>query len=143
MAIVGISLALGTLRVSFISALVFAIISYLLAFVTVYVLAWIIDALAPTFGATRNFANALKLSVYSYTPVWLTGIFLLLPGLWFLRILGLYGLYLMWLGLPVLMKAPARENTTIGYFVAIIVVAIVIAYILSRVLGAIVGIPSF
>jgi hypothetical protein len=145
LAIIGIPLPVGTLRVSFISALVFAIISYLLAFVTVYVLAWIIDALAPTFGATRNFANALKLSVYSYTPWWLAGIFLLIPGLWFLRILGLYGLYLMWLGLPVLMKAPTRENTTIGYFVAIIVVAIVIAYILSRILGAIVGVgvPSF
>lgn len=146
MAIIGISLpVVGTLRISLVSALIFAIISYLMAFVTVYVVALIIDALAPTFGATRNSANALKLAVYSYTPVWLVGIFLLIPPLWFLRILGLYGLYLMWLGLPVLMKAPAKDNMTIGYFAAIIVSAIVIGYVLSRILGAIVGIsvPSF
>jgi Yip1-like protein len=146
MAIVGIPLpVLGTLRISLVSALIFAIVSYLMAFVTVYVVALIIDGLAPIFGASRNFANALKLAVYSYTPVWLVGIFLLVPGLWLLRILAIYGLYLMWLGLPVLMKAPARSNMTIGYFAAIIVCAIVIGYILSRILGAIIGVavPSF
>jgi hypothetical protein len=146
MAIIGISLpVVGTLRISLVSALIFVVVSYLMAFVTVYVVALIIDALAPTFGATRNSANALKLTVYSYTPIWLVGIFMLIPGLWFLRILGIYGLYLMWLGLPVLMKAPAKDNMIIGYFVAIIVCALVIGYILSRILGAIVGVgvPSF
>jgi hypothetical protein len=146
MAIIGISLpVVGTLRISLVSALGFAIVSYLMAFVTVYVVALIIDALAPTFSASKNFANALKLTVYSYTPVWLAGIFMLIPGLWFLRILGIYGLYLMWLGLPILMKAPAKDNMTIGYFVAIIVCVIVVGYILSRILGAIVGVavPSF
>jgi len=140
MAIIGIPVpVIGTLRISLVSALIFAIVSYLLAFVTVYVVALIVDALAPTFGATRDPANALKLAAYSYTPVWLVGIFLLIPGLWFLRILGLYGLYLMWLGLPVLMKAPARESSTIGYFAAIIISAIVIGYILPRIVGVIVG----
>jgi len=144
MAIIGISVpVVGTLRISLVSALIFAIVSYLMAFVTVYVVGLIIDALAPTFGAIRNPANALKLAAYSYTPVWLVGIFLLIPGLWFLRILGLYGLYLMWLGLPVMMKAPARENATIGYFAAIIVCAIVTGYILSRIVGLILGgVPS-
>jgi len=97
--------------------------------------------LAPTFGASRNPANALKLAVYSHTPCWLAGIFLLSPGLWVLRILGLYGLYLMWLGLPVLMKAPSSEKSTIGYFAAIAVGAIVIRYILSWIFSLVVDVP--
>jgi Yip1 domain len=141
MAIIGISLpVVGTLRISFGSALIYAVVTYLMAFVTVYVLALIVDALAPTFKATKNFDNALKLTVYSYTPVWLVGIFLLIPGLSFLRILGIYGLYLMWLGLPMLMKVPQQDNTVIGYFAAIIVCAIVIGYIIARVLTAIIGV---
>ena len=61
---------------------------------------------APRFGGRKNFGNALKLSVYSHTPLWLAGIFLLIPGLNFLLILGVYGLYLFWIGLPLLMQVP-------------------------------------
>ena len=73
--------------------LISAVVSYLLSFVAVVVIALIIDALAPTFLAQKNFPNAVKLAVYSYTPVWLVGIiglFPLIPGLSFLTILGLY-----------------------------------------------------
>jgi len=140
--IIGIPVpVVGTLHISLTSALIFAIGIYLMAFVTVYVVALIIDVLAPTFGASRNPANALKLAVYSHTPCWLAGIFLLSPGLWVLRILGLYGLYLMWLGLPVLMKAPSSEKSTIGYFAAIAVGAIVIRYILSWIFSLVVDVP--
>ena len=45
----------------------------------------------------------------AHTPVWLAGVFLLIPGLNFLMILGLYGSYLLWVGLPPLMGAP-QEN---------------------------------
>jgi hypothetical protein len=65
-----------------------------------------ISLLAPRFGGKKNFPNALKLSVYSHTPLWLAGIFLLVPGLNFLLILGAYGLYLLWVGLPMLMQVP-------------------------------------
>jgi hypothetical protein len=86
-----------------------ALVTYLSGFAVVYGLALIIDALAPAFGAQKNFAAALKLAVYSYTPVWLAGIFLLVPGLSFLVILGLQGIYLLWVGLPILLQAPAEK----------------------------------
>jgi hypothetical protein len=86
-----------------------ALVSYLLAFAVVYVLALIVDVLAPVFAARRDFAAALMLTVYSMTPVWLAGIFLLVPGLSFLIILGLYGAYLLWAGLPILMRAPPER----------------------------------
>jgi len=117
--------------VPFLSGLISAIFGYVMTFVVVYVVALIVDALAPTFDAQKNFPNALKLTVYSYTPAWLAGIFLLIPGLSFLTILGLYGLYLMWLGLPPLMQAP--RDKALPYAAAVVVSAVLIAIVLGAI----------
>jgi hypothetical protein len=135
--IIGVSVpVIGTVRVGVVSGIASAIVHYLLAFAMVYVLGLVIDALAPTFNAQKDQANALKLAVYSMTPAWLAGIFSLIPGLRVLGILGLYGLYLLWVGLPPLMKAPQEKATF--YAAAVVVCAIVI----SIVIGVIVGIFS-
>jgi hypothetical protein len=89
--------------------LIRTVIAYAATFTVVYVLAGIIDLLAPKFGTQKNFPNALKLSIYSHTPLWLAGIFLLIPGLNFLMLLGIYGAYVLWVGLPTLMRVP-EEN---------------------------------
>jgi hypothetical protein len=112
-----------------------AIVGYVMAFVVTFVVALIVDALAPTFGAQKNFPNALKLTVYSYTPAWLAGIFLLIPGLSFLAILGLYGLYLLWLGLPPLMLAP--RDKALPYAATVVVCAVIIALVLGFIQAAI------
>ncbi len=107
--VIGVSVpAIGTIRAPLYSALLGAVVGYVLTFVFIYILALIIDLLAPRFGAQKNFSSALKLTVYSYTPSWLAGVFLLIPGLRFLTILGLYGVYLLWTGLPRLMKGTGR-----------------------------------
>src|SRR3954462_2831161 len=80
--------------------------TYLLTLGGVYVLALIIDALAPGFHGTKNQLQALKLAAYGSTASWVSGIFSIVPGLRWLGMLGLYSLYLLYLGLPVLMKAP-------------------------------------
>jgi hypothetical protein len=135
---IGTSLiGIGAYRVPIMTGLFNAIVTYLLSFVAVYVLAFIIDALAPTFGGQKNFANALKLAVYSYTPGWLAGIFFLIPALSFLAILALYGLYLVWTGLPTLMKAPQERST--AYTAAVVVCAIVITAVLALLQGALIS----
>jgi hypothetical protein len=132
--IIGMSLpGLGTVRIGIVSGIASAIIHYLLAFVMVYVLGLIIDALAPTFGGQKSQPNALKVAVYSMTPAWLAGVFSLIPGLRGLSILGLYGLYLLWVGLPLLMKAPQEKS--IGYAGAVVVCAIVISFVIAAIVG--------
>jgi Yip1-like protein len=126
--------------VGIIPALIFAVINYVLAFVIVYILALIINALATTFDGRTDFESALKLAVYASTPLWLVGIFLLVPMLGFLTILGLYGLYLLWTGLPPLMKSP-DGNKTLGYAVAIVVAAIVIYIVIGAIIGLLIGFP--
>jgi len=102
----------------------------------VFVMAFIIDALAPSFGAQKSQIQALKLTVYSYTATWVAGILSIVPILGILAALaGLYGLYIMYLGLPKLMKSPADK--TVGYFVVSIVVAIVVNIIIGVIVGAV------
>jgi Yip1 domain len=135
LSIIGLGMGpMGAFRVGIGAGLFGAILRYLLAFVMVYVMALIIDALAPTFGGRKDQSSALKLAVYSMTPAWLAGVFLLIPSLGFLGILGLYGLYVFWLGVPVMMKAPSDKSA--AYTAAVVVCAIVISLVVGVILGA-------
>jgi hypothetical protein len=118
-------------------ALIAAVIHYLLAFVSVYIVAWIVNLLAPSFASQKDFPSALKVTVYSYTASWLAGVFLLIPALSFLTILGLYGLYLLYLGLPPVMKTPPEK--AILYTIVVVVCAIIVAIVLGAVITAIIG----
>ncbi|MGH8713077.1 MAG: Yip1 family protein, partial [Casimicrobiaceae bacterium] len=107
-----------------------AVVKYVLAFVGVFVVAWLVDMLAPTFGGQRDSLRALKVTAYSYTPAWVAGILHLVPALGVLALLaGLYGLYLLYLGLPVLMRCPREKS--VGYTIVLIVCAIVVSVIVS------------
>jgi hypothetical protein len=130
MSLVGVSLPMGgSYRISIASGIISAVVHYGLTLAGVYILALIIDALAPTFSGEKNFGQAFKLAAYSYVPGWLVGVFTLIPALGILGILGLYGLYLLFTGLPVLMKCPAEKTT--GYTVAVIVAAIIIFVVIG------------
>lgn len=115
------------------NAIVSALLSYGLTLVGVYVVALVIDALAPTFGGQKNPIQALKVAVYSATAGWLSGIFAVIPALAILGLLGLYSLYLLYLGLPRLMKAP--EDKALGYTVVVVVVAAIAFLIIAAVVG--------
>lgn len=119
------------------SSLFGALIHYLMAFVVVYAMAVIIDGLAPTFSGQKNQENAMKLAVYSMTPAWLAGVFWLIPGLGFLRLIALiYSVYVFWLGLPVLMKPPQERLGP--YALAVIACGIVLSLVVTAVVGPVV-----
>ena len=122
----------------FLSALVGAVVAYALSFAVEFAVALVVDLLAPKFGAKRNYSGALRLTAYSVTPLWLAGLVLLVPGASFLVLLGLYGLYLMWLGLPVLVQAP-RERA-LPYVIAVAGGAIVLEALVRLALAAIIGV---
>ena len=124
--LIGITVpSIGTFRVPLFAGLLGAVIAYLLSFVIVYAVAIIIDQLAPRFGGRKDFANALKVAVYCFTPFWVGGIFGLMAGTRFLAyVIALFGVYLLSLGLPRLMKSP--PDKTVGYVAAVAGCAIVI-----------------
>ena len=129
----------GTWRAPIGSAIMGAVVSYVLALVGIYVLALIIDALAPTFAGTKNQTQALKVAAYSSTASWVAAIFAMIPGVRFLGILGLYSLYLLFLGLPVLMKAPKEK--AMGYTVVVIIAAIVVFAVIGIAGGRFISMP--
>jgi hypothetical protein len=131
---------IGTYRVPIGSAITQAIVMYLLTLAGTYLLALIIDALAPTFNGQRSQIQALKLSAYSLTASWVAGIFALIPGLRILGILGVYSLYLLYLGLPVLMKTP-REKA-LSYTAVVILAAIVLWMIIGAIAGVFMRVPG-
>ena len=124
----------GTFRAPIGQALASMVVTYLLTLGAVYVLALIIDALAPNFGGTKNQLQALKVAAYSSTASWVAGIFSLIPGLRWLNILGLYSLGLLYLGLPVLMKAP--EEKALAYTILVILAALVLFLVIGLVAGS-------
>jgi hypothetical protein len=139
--LIGVVTPSGTpLRTPVFDGLFGAIFGYVLTCATVLLLGLIIDLLTPLFGGRRDFDSAFKLAVYSFTPVWLAGIFLALPGLRFLTLTGFYGAYLLWLGIPVLTKTPEAKSS---YFTAVIVVcAFALTYIAAVAQRTIFGTPG-
>ena len=138
--LVGMSLPfLGTYRVPIMTGLAGAVFTFVFAIIGVFILAFIINALAPTFGAQKDSNKAFKVAVYSYTPAWIAGALQILPALGFLGIIAaLYGLYLLYLGLPALMKVP--QEKAIGYTAVVVVCAIVLSIVVTSI-GALIVAP--
>jgi Yip1 domain len=128
---------IGPVRATLFDGAFGAIFGYAMAVGIVLVLAAIIDLTAPLFGGEKDFDNAFKLAVYSFTPVWLAGIFLLLPGLRFLVLLGSYGAYVLALGLPRLMKSPPQQSHL--YIVVVVVAAVALTFMAAAAQRAVFG----
>jgi hypothetical protein len=117
----------GEVHAPIFDGLAAAFFSYAASFAIVLLLGLVIAVAAPLFGGRRNFARSLCLAVYSYTPVWLAGVFLLLPGLRFLMLLGFYGVYVLIAGLPPMTKTPAQNLP--GFATLIVVFACALTFI--------------
>ena len=130
-----------TLRAPLADGLFGTAFSYVMSCASVLVLALLIDRLAPVFASRRGFNSAFKLAVYSYTPLWLAGIFLLVPGLRFLVLTGFYGAYLLWTGLPPLMQTP--EPKALPYAAIILACACVLTLIVAAAQHAMFGLSVF
>jgi len=126
-----------TWRPPLIGAIVTAVLTWALAIASTYVWALIIDALAPSFGGTKNQISALKAAAFSGTAAWICGIFGILPFLGILAILGLYSIYLFWVGGPMLMKVP--QDKAPGFIIVSIIVGAVAMIVAGMIAFAIGG----
>lgn len=139
--LVGIRLPAGNVvRAPFVEALIGGAVGYVLHLAGILIGGWAVKLLAPLFNSKPDLKSAIKVVVYSMTPAWLAGVFSILPGLGILSILGLYGVYLLALGLPVILDTP--PNKVVLYTISIIVASIVISLILSIVMVPVYG-PMF
>lgn len=134
--IIGYSVFGSTFRTPIGAGIVGLCLMIVMGLIGLFLLAFLINALAPTFGGQQNFTQAMKVAVYSYTPAWVAGVLNVIPFLGMLAILGaLYGLYLLYLGLPSLMKSP--QDKSMGYTVVVVICAIVLSVVTTAVVGII------
>jgi hypothetical protein len=125
-------------RPPIIGSVVSAVLMWVLVIGMVYVWSLIIDALAPSFGGTKNPISALKVAAFSATAGWICGILGILPFLGLLAILGaIYNIYLLWIGGPLLMKVP--QDKAPGFVIVSIIVGIVANIIAGYIALAIAG----
>ena len=128
----------GRFRSPIVPALIAAIVGYIVMLVMIYVYAFVIDALAPTFGGTKNMVQALKVAAYSSTAACIASVLSIFGGnplLSFLTLLiSLYSLYLLYLGLAPCMKSPVDKSA--GYTIVVIIAVFIVGAILAVVVGA-------
>jgi len=139
MSVIGISMGFGgVFRTPMLSGLVYAAVSFGFGLLGLFLVGWIINVLAPTFSGERNQRQALKTAAYAITPVWLGSVLGLLPALAGPLELaaGIYGIYLLYLGLPQLMRTP-RDKA--GGYTAGVVVCTILMGVLFAALGALTG----
>lgn len=122
-------------RLGVMTALGYSIFSYIMTIIGVYVVAVIANALAPKFDSEKNLTNALKAVAFSMTPSWIAGLLYLIPPLSILAILAsIYGLYLFYLGLPLLMNTP--KDKSLIYFIVVLIVTIVAYLVIGFITSA-------
>jgi hypothetical protein len=118
------------------SIIVGAVVQYILGLASVYIMAMIIDGLAPNFGGTKDQLKAFKVAAYYPTAAWVAGILYIIPLLGLLALIAaIYALYTLYLGLPKLMRVP--QDKTVSYFVVTLVIAflvfMVVGYVANRI----------
>ncbi|MGD8937653.1 MAG: Yip1 family protein [Thiogranum sp.] len=133
---------MGTIHVGAGTGLKNSLLSYGLTLVTVYLMALLVNALAPTFGGEKNSLQALKTVAYAYTASWVASVAQLLPWIGFLITVagGIYSIYLLYLGLPHTMKCPAEKAK--GYTAVTIVVALLAGWAVALVAGKVTGLSD-
>ncbi|WP_449426655.1 Yip1 family protein [Rhodanobacter umsongensis] len=112
------------------------LLRYILTLVLAYVVALVINALAPTFDGQKNTTQALKTVAYAWTAYWVAGMAVIVPWLgWLVALLGgIYSIYLLYLGLPHTMKCPPHKAA--AYTALSVIIAIVLGWIISIAIGS-------
>lgn len=115
-----------------------AVISLVSSIVGVIITAFVVDALAPSFGSEKNINKSAQLVAYGFTPAFVGALLTIFPAIAMIgSLFGLYGIYLMYLGLGPLKKTP--EDKKVIYLVITIVVLIVVYMVIGLILGSVLG----
>jgi len=148
MTVIGIRVPFGdAIRVPVTAGLMQALLTCAMAVVGVGLVALIINMLAPTFGGTRDTRHALQTAAYSMTAAFLGSLLSLLPlGTLLYLFAGLYGIYTLYLGLPVVMRS--KPDKAVGYTAAVVICTILTGVILGALITTLgvtgrVGIGAF
>lgn len=119
-------------------ALVGALVSFVASVAMVFFLGLLINATAEQFDGDRNDLGAQKVAAYSMTPAFLSGVFSLWPQAWWLSLFAIAAsVFLIYRGLPILMKAP--EDRALGYTATVSIAGLVAFIVLFSLSNCVTG----
>ena len=121
----------GVFRLSVGNGIAAAILQVAVAVASVYVIAFLIEALAPHFEGRKSFGQAAKVAAYSQTPMWVLSVFGIVPwiGKWLMLAAAALAVYQLYLGLPRVMGSPPEKAGS--YTVVVVILAFAVTMILS------------
>lgn len=132
MTVTGISFLGVRYHSPFLSALGYGFASYALSLLAIYITAFLTDKLAPRFGGQQNRDQAFRLIIYSSIPYWIGSLLLVIPSLApIVTVISLYGYYLLFKGLPILMVTP-RKNLPF-YFLSLVAITVVFSFAIASI----------
>jgi hypothetical protein len=114
------------------AAVRWGVLYYALNIGGVFLIAYMLDSLAPSFGSAKNMNASIKTVVFSLTPYWLGGIF---AGIYIISIIsllaGIYSLYLFYLGIKVVKEPP--QGKTFGYYLVSLLLAVAVFIVINAI----------
>ena len=121
----------------------YAITKLVLGILSVFITAFVFDALAPRFASETHPGRSVQLVAYDSTPSLVAAIFSILPVIaGIVSLVGaVYSIYLWYLGLGPIKKTPEDKKVIylVVIFVVMLVVYLIIGYIISLILLPVFG----
>ena len=113
------------------SGVAFGLMVFVSAVFGVSVVGLVINVLAPTFSGRRDLRQALKAAAYSLTPASLCSVLALapIPAAALQLLAGIYGIYALYLGLPVLMRSP--QEKAFGYAASVVICTVLMGAVFA------------
>jgi len=130
------------------SALWIAILSYVTILVAVFTVGKLIHWMGQTYGAKQTLPQCIALAAYTATPLFLIGIMLVYPLLWFNLLIGLpalaYTVYLLYTGVPIVMGIPKERGFLFSSAVLAVGLVMLVAVLAATVILWDIGVgPAF
>jgi len=121
----------GAVHVPFSGGVITALLVFGFGLLGIFLVAVIIDAVAPFFGAVSDRRLASAIAAYASTPIWLATVFVHFPTLWApLQVLAvIYHTWLLYLGLRLLMKA--APDRVLGYATTVVLCTILLEIVFA------------
>ncbi|MBL8550374.1 MAG: DUF1282 family protein [Hyphomonadaceae bacterium] len=116
-----------------------AVITFLVFMALIFFLGYLIGAIAENFEGERNELAAMKVAAFAPTPAFLLGMFSVWPPFWWVGLIGVaVSAFLLFRGLPILMKAP--EDRALSYAATVAVTGLIALVVLGVLTSCVTGI---
>ncbi len=121
---------------NFFQSLIWAVLFFVIAIGGIYFFTEVVQFIGKGFKAQTERIVVLQLVAYALTPIYLAGIFFLIPPLYGLSIVGIFGFYLYWIGFQKVINCPEKELFNYSFITLVLfILTVILIYLLPALIG--------